>query len=147
MHRLNHVVNGNVALLGDSSGGVNAITGEGLRLCFRQALALADAMEADDLRVYEQRAHKKLMLRPAFMGKLMLVLAGNDMLRERAIRSMAAKPKYLTNCWPFTSGTLRPQGHFGRLVAWSAIPGDGDWSRNQCGTRVGERGALPPARS
>jgi len=92
MHRLRHVVNGNVALLGDSSGGVDAITGEGLRLCFRQALALADAMEAGDLRVYE-RAHKKLMRRPAFMGKLMLMLAGNDMLRERAIRSMAAKPE------------------------------------------------------
>ena len=92
MHRLRHVVNGNVALLGDSSGGVDAITGEGLRLCFRQALALADAMEAGDLRVYE-RAHKKLMLRPAFMGRLMLLLAGNDMLRERAIRSMAAKPE------------------------------------------------------
>ena len=45
-----------------------------------------------DLRVYE-RAHKKLMRRPAFMGKLMLMLAGNDMLRERAIRSMAAKPE------------------------------------------------------
>jgi len=28
-HRLRHVVNGNVALLGDSSGGVDAITGEG----------------------------------------------------------------------------------------------------------------------
>jgi flavin-dependent dehydrogenase len=92
MHRLRHVVNGNVALLGDSSGGVDAITGEGLRLCFRQALALADAMEAGDLRVYEC-AHKKLMLRPAFMGRLMLLLAGNDMLRERAVRSMAAKPE------------------------------------------------------
>ena len=94
MHRLRHVVNGHVALLGDASGGVDAITGEGLRLCFRQALALADAMEAGDLRVYE-RAHKKLMLRPAFIGRLMLLLAGNDMLRERAIRSMAAKPEIL----------------------------------------------------
>jgi menaquinone-9 beta-reductase len=92
MHRLRHVVRGNVALVGDSSGGVDAITGEGLRLCFRQALALAAAMAAGDLRPYE-RAHKKLALRPTRMGRLILMLAGNNMLRERAIGSMAAKPE------------------------------------------------------
>jgi menaquinone-9 beta-reductase len=92
MHRLRRVVSGNVALVGDSSGGVDAITGEGLRLCFRQALALAEAMEAGDLGSYE-RAHKRMALRPTRMGKLILMLAGNDMLRERAISSMAAKPE------------------------------------------------------
>jgi flavin-dependent dehydrogenase len=92
MHRLRHVVRGNVALLGDSSGGVDAITGEGLRLCFRQALALADAMEAGDLQLYEQ-AHKELALRPTRVGQLILMLATNDMLREHAIRSMAGKPE------------------------------------------------------
>ena len=92
MHRLCHVANGNVALLGDSSGGVDAITGEGLRLCFPQALALADAMEAGDLQLYE-RAHRKLARRPTRIGQLILRLAGNDLLRERAIRSMAAQPE------------------------------------------------------
>jgi len=92
MHRLRHVVSGNVALLGDSSGGVDAITGEGLRLCFRQALALADAMEVRDLHLYE-RAHKRLAVRPSRMGRLILMLAGNETLRERAIRGMAAKPE------------------------------------------------------
>jgi hypothetical protein len=38
---------------------VDAITGEGLRLAFRQAFALADAMIADDLMLY-QRAHRCL---------------------------------------------------------------------------------------
>jgi len=119
MHRLNHVVNGNVALLGDSSGGVDAITGEGLRLCFRQAVALADAMETGDLRVYE-RAHKKLMLRPAFMGKLLLVLAGNDMLRERAIRSMAAKPEIFDQLLAFYIGHSTTAGVIpaGLLLGW-----------------------------
>src|SRR5271167_3406745 len=92
MHRLRRVVDGNAALVGDSSGSVDAITGEGLRLCFRQALALADAMEAGDLRRYE-RAHRKLALRPTRMGNLLLLLARNGLLRERAIRSMAGKPE------------------------------------------------------
>ena len=39
MHSLKQVTRGNVALVGDASGGVDAITGEGLRLAFRQALA------------------------------------------------------------------------------------------------------------
>ena len=92
MHRLRRVVNGNTALVGDSSGSVDAITGEGLRLCFRQALALADAMEAGDLRRYES-AHRKLALRPTRMCKLILMLTRNGRLRERAIRSMTAKPE------------------------------------------------------
>jgi menaquinone-9 beta-reductase len=92
MHRLQHVVNGNVALVGDASGSVDAITGEGLRLCFRQALALADALARGDLRLYE-RGHRKLAFRPTLMGKLMLMLANNGLARERAIRSMAANPQ------------------------------------------------------
>src|SRR5260370_17263344 len=107
MHRLCHVAHGNVALLGDSSGGVDAITGEGLRLCFRQALALADAMEAGDLQLYE-RAHKKLALRPTRMGQLILLLAGNDMLRERAIRSLPAKPELFLTLFAIHVGHSTP---------------------------------------
>jgi flavin-dependent dehydrogenase len=107
MHRLRHVVTGNVALLGDSSGGVDAITGEGLRLCFLQALALADAMAAGDLRLYE-RAHKKLAVRAACMGQLILLLAGNDMLRERAIRCMAAKPEVFGKLLAIHAGHSTP---------------------------------------
>ncbi|HEY1469807.1 MAG TPA: FAD-dependent monooxygenase [Candidatus Acidoferrum sp.] len=107
MHRLPHVNAGNVALLGDSSGGVDAITGEGLRLCFRQALALADAMEAGDLRLYE-RAHKKLTVRPTCLGQLILMLAANHMLRERAIRSMAAKPELFSKLLAIHVGHSTP---------------------------------------
>jgi flavin-dependent dehydrogenase len=107
MHRLRHVVTGNVALLGDSSGGVDAITGEGLRLCFLQALALADAMAGGDLRLYE-RAHKKLAVRAACMGQLILLLAGNDMLRERAIRCMAAKPEVFGKLLAIHAGHSTP---------------------------------------
>jgi flavin-dependent dehydrogenase len=107
MHRLHHVVSGNVALVGDSSGGVDAITGEGLRLCFRQALALAEAMKAGDLRRYE-RAHRKLALRPTRMGRLILMLAENELLRERAIRSMAGKPEIFGKLLAIHTGQSTP---------------------------------------
>ena len=44
--RLPTVTQGRVALLGDASGTVDAVTGEGLHLAFRQANALADALAA-----------------------------------------------------------------------------------------------------
>jgi flavin-dependent dehydrogenase len=119
MHRLRHVVKGNVALLGDSSGGVDAITGEGLLLCFRQALALADAMQAADLQLYE-RAHKKLALRPTGMGRLILMLAGNNTLRERAIRGLAGKPEIFGKLLAIHVGHCTPREvvSVGLLLGW-----------------------------
>ncbi|MGB2677383.1 MAG: NAD(P)/FAD-dependent oxidoreductase [Candidatus Acidiferrum sp.] len=92
MHRLQRVTRGNVALVGDASGGVDAITGEGLRLAFRQSLALAGAMECNDLSCYE-RAHRELARRPVRMGKLMLLLGRNEVLRRRSFAALASKPQ------------------------------------------------------
>ncbi|MGA2301233.1 MAG: NAD(P)/FAD-dependent oxidoreductase [Candidatus Acidiferrum sp.] len=92
MHRLKRVTRGNVALVGDASGGVDAITGEGLRLAFRQALGLAEAMERNDLAGYE-RAHRELARRPMRMGKLMLLLGRNKGLRQRSFAALASKPQ------------------------------------------------------
>ncbi len=89
--RLRNVVRGNVALVGDASGSVDAITGEGLGLAFRQAAALADALQAGDLRSY-QVEHRRLMRRPVIMARLLLSLDGFPMIRRRALRGMAARP-------------------------------------------------------
>jgi flavin-dependent dehydrogenase len=91
MRSLRNVQRGNVALAGDASGGVDAITGEGLRLAFRQALLLADAMAAGDLRPY-QRAHRELECRPMRMGNLMLWLGRNPRIRGRVMRALQSKP-------------------------------------------------------
>ncbi len=91
MRSLRRVHHNNVALLGDASGGVDAITGEGLRMAFRQALALADAMLAGDLAQY-QRAHRQLARRPMLMGNLLLWLGRNPRIRSRAIRAMQHRP-------------------------------------------------------
>lgn len=107
MHSLASVHAGNVALVGDASGGVDAITGEGLRLAFRQAIALAEAMEKGDLPSYG-RIHRKLARKPMLMGDLLLVLGRNESLRTRALRILADHP-----------------GVFARIL--SLHSGDADW--------------------
>ena len=87
MHSLRKVCTNRVALVGDASGGVDAITGEGLGLSFRQADALADAIERGDLRGY-QRAHRRLAWRPNFMARGLLLLDGRPWLRRRVMKAL-----------------------------------------------------------
>jgi menaquinone-9 beta-reductase len=94
--RLRNVVRGNVALVGDASGSVDAITGEGLSLAFRQTAALADALEAGDLRAYEEE-HRRTLRRPALMARLLLLLDRSPAMRDRALRAMAANPSIFAN--------------------------------------------------
>jgi menaquinone-9 beta-reductase len=93
--RLKHVARGNVALVGDASGSVDAITGEGLCLLFQQSIALADALAAGDrsrdLSQY-QIAHRRIGRRPELMADLMLSMDRRRRLRTRAIRALAAQP-------------------------------------------------------
>jgi len=89
--RLKSVYRGNVALVGDASGSVDAITGEGLCLLFQQAVALAEALEAGDLARY-QAAHRRIGRRPEFMADLMLLLDSRRGLRRRAIHALARHP-------------------------------------------------------
>ena len=89
--RLRRVVHERAALIGDASGSVDAITGEGLSLAFRQAIALADALAAGDLSAY-QAAHRRLARKPMFMADFMLLLDRSPRLRKQALRLMASKP-------------------------------------------------------
>jgi len=91
MLRLARVYVRDIALIGDASGGVDAITGEGLGLAFRQACALADALAAGDLARY-QAAHQRLARRPSLKARLMLMLDARSSLRRRATRIFAHKP-------------------------------------------------------
>ena len=90
--RLPRVYRGNVALIGDASGSVDAITGEGLALSFRQALALAEAFAADDLRLYDA-AHRRIARMPGAMANLMLLIDERGWLRHPVIRLLAAQPR------------------------------------------------------
>lgn len=89
--RLPHVTRSTVALIGDASGSVDAITGEGLALAFRQALLLADSLAAGTLRLYESR-HATLVALPRRMARLLLLLDRCPRLRARTLRTFATHP-------------------------------------------------------
>jgi menaquinone-9 beta-reductase len=90
--RLDKIYRGNIALIGDASGSVDAITGEGLGLSFRQAIALAEAIGKGKLESY-QRAHRQLSRRPHIMGRLLLLLDRYPSLRRRVVRCLAEDPE------------------------------------------------------
>jgi hypothetical protein len=71
---------------------VDALTGEGLCLLFQHAAALARALEAGNLALYEAE-HRRMGRRPEFMADLMLLLDRRDRLRSRAIRAMSGAPR------------------------------------------------------
>lgn len=106
--KLRHVSRGNVALAGDASGSVDAITGEGLCLGFRQARALADALEQDDLTLYAA-AHRRLSRRPGFMADFMLTLDRSSWLRGRALPALASHPDLFAGLLAMHVGAARPQ--------------------------------------
>jgi len=103
--RLVRVWRGNVALVGDASGSVDAITGEGLYLLFQQAVALAGAMAAGNLDAY-QTAHRRLARRPALMANLMLLLDRHPLLRSHVLRAFAARPALLSRMLALHVGEL-----------------------------------------
>jgi menaquinone-9 beta-reductase len=102
--RLRHIVRGPVALIGDASGAVDAITGEGLSLAFRQAVALGSALETGDLAEYEAE-HRRMTRVPLLMARLLLLMGGNDGLRRRALRALGTQPRVFKNLLAFHVGS------------------------------------------
>jgi flavin-dependent dehydrogenase len=81
-------------LNGDASGSVDAITGEGLSLSFLQALALADALAANDLSSY-QAEHRRLARHAAITGKGLLLLDRFPSLRRMILWGLTFEPRIL----------------------------------------------------
>ena len=90
--KLRRVSRDRTVLVGDASGGVDAITGEGLCLAVRQAGLLADCLVNNDLARY-QSEHERLIRRPALMARLMLMMGNHVRLRERAMQVFASSPQ------------------------------------------------------
>ena len=106
--RLGQIYRGNIALTGDASGSVDAITGEGLCLSFHQAIALADALGKGKLESY-QRAHRQLARRPNAMGRLLLLLDRYPLLRKRALRGLAEDPELFARLLAAHLGEASPR--------------------------------------
>ena len=104
--RLWVVTQGSVALVGDASGSVDAITGEGLGLAFQQESALAEALAAGNLDFYET-AHRRLMRRPTFMADLLMLLDGRPNLQYRALHYLARHPVVFRSLLALHVGQVR----------------------------------------
>ncbi len=90
--RARAVARGRLALVGDAAGYLDAITGEGLSLGFHQAEALADAVAAGDLRLYE-RAFDRLVALPFALIRLLLFAERHPAIRRRTVRTLAREPE------------------------------------------------------
>lgn len=121
--RLQRVLGRDVALIGEASGSVDAITGEGMAIAFRQALALAEALRAADLSLYES-AHRRIMRLPRAMSALMLSMDGRPAFRRRFFRAFEAKPEIFARMLAVHTGSLSPAkfgvGH-GLSLGWHLL--------------------------
>ena len=101
--RLKAVCGGRVALIGDASGSVDAITGEGLCLLFQQAMALGAAFAAGDLSIYSAK-HRQIGRRPRFMADLMLTLDRRTRLRNLVMHTLSSHPELFAGMLRFHVG-------------------------------------------
>ncbi len=90
--RLSRCTRGSVALVGDASGSVDSITGEGLGVGFRQALSLAEAIAAGDLRSYEA-ATRSIMRVPSLMSQALLLMDRSALVRRQSVRLLGHSPR------------------------------------------------------
>ncbi len=120
------VARGRVLLIGDAAGAVDAITGQGLSLGFRQAIALADALAAGDPARY-QRAHRAFVQTARRMARLMLAAGARHAWRRRILDALGAYPRLFDHMLGIHTGTgaLRnlPLGAIAGFCACVAAPG------------------------
>jgi flavin-dependent dehydrogenase len=121
--RVRAVRQGNLALVGDAAGYLDAITGEGLAVALHESAALTAALAGGDLAPYAA-AWKKINRLPDTMTSLMLFLERRPRLRARAIRALAAEPALFSRLLGIHARTLPPRdlGLDGALrLAWRLV--------------------------
>lgn len=102
---LRSVYRGSTVLVGEASGSVDAITGDGLSMAFQQAHALAEAFVNDDLAQYQQ-AHRRIERLPRMMANLMLLMDRSHWLRARSLRALEATPNLFARMLAVHTGEL-----------------------------------------
>jgi flavin-dependent dehydrogenase len=105
--KLRAVTIGRVALLGDSAGSADAITGDGLSMAFQQATALVDAICAGELSGY-QRKHDGISRWPRNMGELMLLMDRYPWVRRRIFRGFSRSPEMFAKLLGIHTRTISP---------------------------------------
>jgi flavin-dependent dehydrogenase len=107
MQALPAVHKGRRVLVGEASGSVDAITGDGLSMAFQQARALAEALQNDDLAAYHS-AHRKISRLPRVMSELMLLMDRSPSFRRRGLRALSADPSLFARMLAIHTGALPP---------------------------------------
>ena len=92
--RVDPIARGRVLLVGDASGYLDAITGEGLSLAFASAAALVEATAGEDPGAYP-RAWARLRRQHVLLTSIVLRLADHPALRRRVIRALRESPDAL----------------------------------------------------
>jgi flavin-dependent dehydrogenase len=121
--RARAVRRGNLALVGDAAGYLDAITGEGLAVALHESAALVEAVLAGDLGGYVA-AHRRVNRLPNTMTTVVLALEQRPRLRARAIRALAAEPALFSRLLGIHARTLPPRrlGVDGALrLAWRLV--------------------------
>jgi flavin-dependent dehydrogenase len=120
--KLRHVYRGSSVLVGDASGGVDAITGEGLCLAFREAVLLGDCLATGDLARY-QKGHRTLIRRPALMSRMMLFMAKHSHLRQRTMRVFQSSPRCFAGMLAMHvgEGSMRDHVSNGIALGWELL--------------------------
>jgi flavin-dependent dehydrogenase len=120
--RVRAVVRGNLALVGDASGYVDAISGEGLALAFHQAFAVVEAIEQGNLGAYAV-AHRRLNRLPGIMTRLLLWVERHPRLRRRLIGALAADPALFSRLVSVHARELPPGrlGMDGIRLVWRLV--------------------------
>ncbi len=120
--QLKRVYRDHNALVGDASGGVDAITGEGLCLAFRQACLLGDCLAGGKLALYQKR-HHALFHRPALMARLMLFIAKHGRLRQRVMQTFQLHPRSFAAMLAVHVGEGSTRDHIsnGIAVGWELL--------------------------
>lgn len=110
--RFRRIVRPGLVLCGDASGSVDAITGEGIGLAFRQALLLASAGPEQ-----YAREHAKLCRRTRAMSRLLLLLSDHPALRRRVLRGLASHPEAFASLLAVHSG----EADLSNIFSWSLL--------------------------
>jgi flavin-dependent dehydrogenase len=104
---IRRVCRGPFALVGDASGSVDPLTGEGLGAAFQHARALAEALANDDLNRYEV-AHRRINRPPEVMSRVLLSMESHAWLRHRVIAALAKEPRLFERLLAAHDGTFSP---------------------------------------
>jgi flavin-dependent dehydrogenase len=105
---IRQVSRGPFVLVGDASGSVDSLSGEGLGLAFQHASALAEALATDDLAAYDV-AHRRINRPPELMSRVLLAMENRAWLRRRALEALAIEPHLLDRLLAAHSGGFSPR--------------------------------------